>query len=187
MGLNGLLIPFGYVAGIINKIRIMRKNKFKSTLSKDFKDNRVSDICTFVALGIPLLILAWFTDSYYFFVHLYSMDVRKLDKSKIKKISYSCFCMFEALVNREVRVNKKKTINAVELLESLREEMGVMDHMRSIIFNSKPLQKGLEITEDELDIEADDLFRDDKQTASSLRAQVSPRLIYPTSSRSRVI
>jgi len=72
--LSTLLIPFAYLFSLFQKGRRLLIDK------KTDKGKLLLDLVIYLFAGLPLLIVALFTDSFYFFKHLYALEPEKLSQ-----------------------------------------------------------------------------------------------------------
>ena len=79
MFFTSIMLPFAYFAAIFKKIKLMRRKR--STLfnedESDFHTPTIWEVLLFILFGLPMLILAWLKDIYFFLKSTYREDVRE--------------------------------------------------------------------------------------------------------------
>jgi len=79
MAMTLVMVPFAYLAAISKKIKLMRRKKSLYEEDDDSNSNHpiVGDLLIFIVAGLPLLMLAWLKDAFYFLKSTYRDDVKE--------------------------------------------------------------------------------------------------------------
>ncbi len=79
MIVTAIMLPFAYIAAIVKKVKLMRRKKSKIFIEdeSDFHTPTIGEVIFFILIGVPLLILAWIKDIYYFLKSTYREDVKE--------------------------------------------------------------------------------------------------------------
>ena len=126
IAVNALLIPFAYAKTILHKINLLATYKSRSHLQ---------NVVIFFFFGIPLLVLAQFTDVYRFTLHTYKSEFKQqADRTFLKVVSLDAFEEFVQRVLAMVEVEGKDEINAVEFVNRVRKEKKVMKCVNNFLF-----------------------------------------------------
>ena len=91
LALSLALLPFAYLSAIIKKIKLIVNVRGKFTKKKSLRVKLVisktpwADLFMFIILGVPILIIATFKDSYNFLLLSYRKDVMEFGFDNIKE------------------------------------------------------------------------------------------------------
>ena len=117
IAVNLILLPIAYLKTVAHKALLFRRYK---------GSYHCTNLFSYIALGIPMLLVSQFTDVYYFIHHTYSTN--NLNKEEVQqsyKFDLSIFQRFRALTNKKIEQGIT-LMNATEFVCEIKEKTNVM-------------------------------------------------------------
>lgn len=128
VAVNLAMLPFAYLKTLVHKVALLRRYKAKAQLQS---------FLIFLFLGVPLLVLAQFTDAYFFLLHTYTLKQRQIVKQQVNsKMALADFEHMIEWLNQTIEKNVTTCV-AEKLVLRQRARMNVITNIHHYLFSSE--------------------------------------------------